>query len=139
MDRQASVLVSDELYVSLVGKFVAHGIYTSDLTIAAEQLFAPQLVFLFQIGTDTDDPFERLQVQVTLPRQSPRVADIPVVPVTSAPERSRWTIHWPLLVQNIMLCPGSIEAKVIHERGEILIPAPRITLAPDQPPPASPN
>jgi hypothetical protein len=129
MDRQASVLVSDELYITLLGKFVVHGVYTTDIVIPTEQTAAPQLIFLFQIGTDIGDLFEKLQVQVTLPGEPPRTMAIPVGPVTPTPERTRWLIHWPLLVQQAILRPGRIEVKVIHERGEILVSAPWITLA----------
>lgn len=133
MDRQASVLVSDDLYISLLGKLVVQGVYTADIIIPAEQIVVPQLVFLFQIVTNVDDLFEKLQVQVTLPEQPPRTMDIPG-PFVPASGRSQWLLNWPLLIQQAVLRPGLIEAKVVHERGEILTSAPWITLATQVPP-----
>lgn len=133
MERRASVLVCDELYVTLLGKFVAKGIYTTDIGIASEGVVVPQLIFLFQIGTDVDNLFKSLKVQVTLPDQSPRTHEIPVGMFAPAPERTRWLLHFPMLVQSAVLKPGRIEVKVIHDGGEILIPAPWILLASSAP------
>jgi hypothetical protein len=134
MDRQASVLVSDDFYISLLGKFVVQGVYTADIIIPVEQIVVPQLIFLFQIGTNVDDLFEKLEVRVTLPDQPPRTMDIQIGPFTPVPGRTRWLLHWPLLIQQAVLRPGRIEAKVVHERGEILTSAPWITLATQAPP-----
>ena|ERR1700719_963126 len=138
MARQASVLISDDFYVSLVGKFVVQGVYTSDIIIPTDQIIAAQLVFLFQIETDVSDLFEKLQVQVTLPGQTPKTADIPIMPFVPGAGRTRWLVHWPLLVQQAVLRPGRIETKVIHEKGEILTTSPWISLA-TQAPPSQPS
>ena len=92
-------------------------------------MVVPQLVFLFQIETDINDLFEKLQVQVTLPGESPRLVDVPIVPFTPPPDRTRWRLHWPLLIQQATLRPGRVEVKVIHETGDIVASAPWITLA----------
>lgn len=134
MARQASVLVSDDLYVSLIGKFIINGLFTTDIVIPIDPTIAVQLVFLFQIETDIDDPFEKLQLQVTLPGQPPTTADIQLAPFIPAAGRTRWLLHWPLLVRQAVLRPGRIEAKVIHERGEILTTTPWISLATQAPP-----
>ena len=134
MARQASVLISDDLWVSLVGKFIINGVYTKDIIIPTDPTVGVQLVFLFQISTEIDDLFEKLQVQVTLPGQPPTTAEIPIAPFFPAPGHTRWLLHWPLLARQPVLRPGRIEAKVIHEKGEIPTVTPWISLA-TQPPP----
>jgi hypothetical protein len=134
MARQASVLISDDLWVSLVGKFIVNGVYTTDIVIPTDPTVGGQLVFLFQIVTEIDDLFESLQLQVTLPGVPPTTAEIPIAPFFPTPGHTRWLLHWPLLVRQPVLRPGRIEAKVIHEKGEILPPTPWISLATQAPP-----
>jgi hypothetical protein len=133
MARQASVLISDDLWVSLIGKFVLNGVYTTDIVIPAEPTVGGQLVFLFQIATEIDDLFKMLQVQITLPGVPPTTQSIPIAPFVPVPGHTRWLLHWPLLVRQPVLRPGRIEAKVIHEKGEIVPPTPWISLAAQDP------
>lgn len=128
MERQASVLVCDDFYVSLNGKFIAHGIYTTNILIP-EPLRVNQLVFLFQIETDVEDPFERLLVQATLPGQVTKAHPVPMPPFVPAPGQTRQIFQFPLLVQYPTIQPGQIEAKIIHERGEIIAATPWVVLA----------
>jgi hypothetical protein len=134
MTRQASVLISDDFYVSLVGKFIIHGVYTSDIVIPTEQIIVPQLVFLFQVEADLNDMFQRLRVEVTLPEQTPRTLDVPIAPPPPLPDRKRWLLRIPFLVQQAVLRPGRIEAKVIHETGEIVATTPWISVISQAPP-----
>ncbi|HVB90206.1 MAG TPA: hypothetical protein VND97_08410 [Beijerinckiaceae bacterium] len=130
MARQAMLLVADEIYYNLHGKAILQGIYHAELTIRSESLLAPQLIFFFLVETDNDDPFMFLRLHVALPGESPVLMQIPTTPVHISPgvkEISKQFIRWPLLVQAPILRPGRIEAKVIHDKGEIVVGAPWIT------------
>ena len=43
-------------------------------------------------------------------------------------DKKRWCLKYPWLIKNAVLNQGYIEAKVIHERGEIVLAAPYISL-----------
>ena len=82
--------------------------------------------------TDLDDPFRSLDLEVTLPGSEPVRQSVPVAwpvqPETAG--RSKIFVRWPLLISMPTLRPGRIDAKVIHDAGEIVIGAPWITLNP---------
>jgi hypothetical protein len=133
--RHASVLICDELLFSLTGKFNLLGNYTGDIAIPSDPNTALQLVFYFIVETDVSDPFQLLTFQVTLPKSEPVVQVVPVPPLLPPPpDRPRWTLRWPLLIPQPVLRPGKIEAKVIHEKGELIAGTPWI-VAGQQPPP----
>jgi len=140
MSRQASVIICDDLLVSLSGRFNVTGIFTGDIGIPSSPSFAAQFVFLFTIETDIDDQYQSLAVEVTFPgQQQPLRMDIPIgTPIPPMPGRTRWTLRWPMLIQQIMLIPGRIEAKVIHEKGEILTNGAWISLIQPIAPPTAP-
>jgi hypothetical protein len=129
-DRQASLLVADEIYFNLYGKAILQGIYHNDLGIAADPSPTPQLVFFFIAETDASDPFQSFAVEVTLPGSTPirnQVALVPPTIVAAAnPGRTRLTYRQPLLVPMPLLRPGEIKAKLIHEKGELMVTAPWI-------------
>ena len=77
--RQAAVLIADELFYNLQGKAILQGIYHSDLIIPTDPTLAPQLLFFFIIETDVSEPFHSLNVQVTLPGNPP-VSNVVFVP-----------------------------------------------------------
>jgi hypothetical protein len=141
MDRNASVLIADDMTISLVGKINLIGIYTADIIIPTDPLFIPQLLFLFFLETGRDDLFQRIQLQVTLPGQSTApgqptaVMDVPVPAVAPVPEgRIGYFLRQPFLLQHVLLRPGRIEAKVVHEKGEIYVQSlPWIVLPPTNP------
>jgi hypothetical protein len=127
--RQASVLVADDMTYSLNGKMNLTGIYSGDIIIPNPRSYIQQLVFLFTIDTDVDDLFERIEVSIKLPSGDKRVLEIPLrtlIPTLS--DKIRWNTKTPLLFQNTILSPGPIEAKIIHEKGEMLLSAPVIAL-----------
>src|SRR5262245_55481142 len=137
MSRQASLIVSDDFFVSLTGKFIVHGVYTTDIIIPVDPTPVHQLVFVFHVETDIDEPFERLRLQVTLPGQDrPTAVEVPNLKVLPTPERTRWLTRFPLLMPQPVLRPGRIDARVIHEKGEIIATAPWISLAQAQAPAA---
>ncbi len=131
MTRQATVLVSDDLSYSLNGKVNAFGIYINDIVIPRDPTEGIQLIFTFIIETAPDDPYQTLEVAVELPGGDARrmVIDIPGIAPTVSDQR-RWSIKCPLLFARPILKPGYIEAKVIHDSGEIPTAAPAIVLAP---------
>jgi hypothetical protein len=132
--RQATVLVCDELLISLTGKFTLLGNYTGDISIPTAPATVPQLVFYFIIESDINDVYRSLTLQVALPESFPIVQLVPIIPqMLTQPNRSRWTMRWPFLVSQPILNPGRIEAKVIHEKGEIIAGTPWIVLASQQP------
>jgi hypothetical protein len=138
MERQASLLVADEIYYNLHGKAILHGIYHGDLTIPTDPSVSPQLIFFFMGETDVSDPFHTLAVEVKLPGASPVRNPVNVLPpeiVKNAHAgRTRLYYRHPVLITAPVLKPGRIEAKLIHERGEISVTTPWISL---NPPPAS--
>ena len=120
-ERQAVVFICDEVLVSLTGKFNLLGMYTGDIAILAAEVPSPQLVFVFQIECDITDPYRLLIAQVTLPGEGPRQMPVPFMIPSPLPEgRTRWVTRWPFLIPFPTLRPGRIEAKVIHEKGEII-------------------
>lgn len=121
-DRFATVLVADEIYYNLHGKAILQGIYNADIILSSEAQQIQQLIFFFMIETDIGDPFRSLQVQVTLPGSMPVAAPVPIQwPMPEGPpaDRKRMFVKWPLLVPSPILRPGRIEAKAIHENGEL--------------------
>ncbi len=132
------LLVADEIYYNLHGKAILQGIYSGDLGIPTDPSPAPQLLFFFMMETDLTDPFKSLAVEVTLPGSPPVRNQVFVtfpVPLAAHEGRSRLFYRHPLLIQRPMLRPGRIEAKVIHESGEIIVGAPWIALPPTSPKP----
>jgi len=134
--RQASVLVCDDLLVALNGKFTMLGMYTADIVIPTDPSISGQLVFLFVVETDIKDPFRSVTLQVALPESAPTRFQIPIMPPLDVhPDRERLIVRWPLVVSPAILKPGKIEAKVIHETGEINAAAPWVLLASAPPAP----
>ncbi len=137
MPRQATLLIADEIYFNLYGKAILQGIYNSDLVIPTNPSTAPQLLFYFIVETDIADPFHSLSVEVSLPELPPVRNVVPVFPhqffiaqAQAQPERRWITVKHPMIIQGPSLRPGRIEAKVIHENGEIAITPQWITLNP---------
>jgi hypothetical protein len=131
MARQASLLVADEIFYNLHGKAVLQGIYNADLVLNAQSAVVPQLIFFFMAESDLNDPFRSVVVEVTLPGNEPIRQQVPIaLPLqTSAPPgRTKIFVKWPLLIGGPTLRPGHIEAKFIHEGGEIIVGAPWIVL-----------
>jgi hypothetical protein len=134
-ERQASLLVADEIYFNLYGKATLQGIYQTDLGIAVDPSQISQLVFFFWIETDVSDPFHSLAVEVVLPGSDAIRNQVVIFPpdftaaaAAATPGRTRLVYRHPLLVPGPTLRPGKIAAKVIHEKGEIAVTAPWITL-----------
>jgi hypothetical protein len=132
--RQAMVLVADEILYNLHGKAILQGIYHSDLGIATNPSRAPQLIFFFMIETDMTEPFQSLQIEVTLPGGESVRALVPVPPpafitaqTKTQTERTRFYVRHPLLIPAPVLRPGNIRSRIIHESGEIVIDGPWIT------------
>jgi hypothetical protein len=139
--RQATVLLADEVFYNLNGKAVLHGVYNTDLTIPNNPTLVPQLIFYFIIETDFSEPFKSLGVEVTLPGNEPSRGIVFLPPpqllaaqLQAQPARTRWYTRHPLLIPAPYLRPGHIEAKVIHESGEIKVDTPWIVHAAVQAP-----
>ena len=130
--RQVSVLVADDALYNLTGKLFLQGVYVTEIIIPSDPANVPQLVFMFLIETDITDPFKSLTLQVTLPGESPVNSFIPILPGASQilpPGRTKIHYRWPLIVQMPVLRQGKIDAKIIHESGELGANAPWIVLA----------
>jgi hypothetical protein len=132
MRRQASVIVADDMTVSLLGKINLSGVYTADILIPADPFFISQLVFLFSTESEVDDPFQQIRLQVIFPGQQPRHLDVQLAPGIHMPSGRKYSlIRQPFLLQSLILRPGQIEAKVIHDKGEIEVTSlPWISLLP---------
>ena len=83
------------------------------------------------IETDINYPFKSLAVEVTLPGAQPiRNPVLVFLSSLNVPkDRTRLFYRHPLLIQSPILRAGRIEAKIIHEKGELEVVAPWITLA----------
>jgi hypothetical protein len=141
-DRLAMVLVADEVYFNMHGKAILHGIYNTDLVITSSEMRTPQLVFYFMIETDLAEPFHTLAVEITLPGSTPFRQQVLLPPpafleaqAKADPTKTRWYTRHPVLIQGPVLRPGRVEAKVIHESGEIGLVVPWI-VNPTAPPTA---
>jgi hypothetical protein len=143
MARQASLLIADEIYYNLYGKAILQGIYGGDLTIAADPSVSPQLIFYFMGETDISEPFQSMAVEVTLPGNPPVRSFVPVMPPefikSISVGRTRLYYKHPLLIQTPVLRPGKIDAKIIHESGEISVGTPWIVLNPPSETPPKPS
>jgi hypothetical protein len=129
-ERAAHLLVADDLRIALTGKLDLYGIYTGDIIIPGERLVANQLVFLWTVETDAKDPFQTLTFEITLPQAEPNRFSLSLLASPPIPDgRTRRYVKQPQLVQPAILRPGRIQAKVIHERGEIPVRGPWIVSA----------
>jgi hypothetical protein len=141
MARQATLLVADEIYYNLQGKAILQGIYQTDLVITTDPQPAPQLIFYFIIEGDATDPFRSLEVEVALPGSEPIRRSVRItttVPAEVVANKGRVFLRYPLLAPALLLRPGRIEAKVIHENGEIVVRTHAIVLT-AQPQSEKPN
>jgi hypothetical protein len=131
MARVATLLVADEVYFNLSGKTILQGIYHADLVIPTDESRAPQLIFFFIAETDQSDAFQSLIAEVTLPGSSPVSQPVQLIwPLPQTAKGTRAFYKHPLLIQNPILRPGRIIAKLLHEGGgEILVGAPNILKA----------
>jgi hypothetical protein len=136
MSRQATVLVSDELTSTLTGKLHLLGIYTGDIVISANPTPVAQLIFLFIMESDPDDPFMAIELRVELPGGAATGLRVPVESfLLSDSDKIRWSLRFPVLLQNAMLQPGKINAIVIHDKGRIVTAAPSVIFRPPVPTP----
>lgn len=137
MPRQAMLLIADEIYFNLYGKAILQGIYNTDLVIPTNPSTAPQLLFYFIIETDITEPFHSLSVEIALPEMPP-VRNMILIPppelfaaqARAQSDRKQITVKHPMIIQGPSLRPGRIEAKVVHESGEIIVTAQWIILNP---------
>jgi hypothetical protein len=131
MSRQASLLAADEVNFSISGKINVFGIYTTDINIFTDPSSTTQLVFLFVIETDPDDPYQEITIRVDLPGGDTRQQVLAVKNFRDgAADKIRWSLKQPLLFQGPILRPGPIVAQVIHEKGILFPAAPFIVMHP---------
>jgi hypothetical protein len=136
-ERQAVILVSDDLLISLSGKLTALGIYTGDIAIQTTPAAVSQLAALFVIECDAADPFQSLTLEVLLPGEAePRKLPYAVLRPPPPQGRTKLIYRVPFLLQNLRLMPGQIKARVIHERGSIDLSGPWVTLVGQAPMPS---
>jgi hypothetical protein len=97
--------------------------YTGSIAIPVDEWFTPQLVFLFLVTTDLNEPFQSLACQVTLPGAEPFTLNAPTPNDPVDPEllklgARRRIYRIPMVLSRPVLRPGRIESKIIHEKGE---------------------
>ena len=116
-ERRASILVSDDFYYSIAGKVTLSGVYIQDIVIPAVDTPISQIVFYFSIETPKERPFKIVTIKIEFPGLEPKITPIPVFPrvYPSDPNRTKITIKQPILIQQILLNPGKVQATVIHE------------------------
>jgi hypothetical protein len=127
-DRTADFFVCDDVLVSMNGKLTLLGIYGTAIVIPSDPTTVGQLFVLFQIGSPITKPFKQLRLQISLPgEQSPRTLDVPLQSIVSTtgpfysapPGQSKLTVRFAFSLAQVVLKPGAMEMKVIHEEGEI--------------------
>ncbi len=128
---KASMLVCDDVLVALNGKFNLLGVYTSDLGVPTEPTLANQLVFFLIIEGDLEDRPSSIAMELTFPSGEKREMEwpTPLPPGPPLPDRKKWHIRVPFLVQHINLTVGRIDAKIKHNGQELAVQAPWITRA----------
>jgi hypothetical protein len=123
-ERTAHVIACDDIRREVGGKFILIGMYTGSIVIHADEFATPQLVFLFLITTELDDPYQALACEVTLPGAETLRQEIPVInrpaDVQLRKLGARRRVHRvPMFVRGPILRQGRIEAKIVHEKGEL--------------------
>jgi hypothetical protein len=127
--RQAMGIVADDLLYSLSGKMVLSGMYSGHITIPADLTPIGQLAILFLVEGDRDDPLRSVAAEVTLPGSTPIRQEYPMPPAgdfTGTVAATKWFAKLPFLLAAPMLRPGRIDAKIIHDSGEISVSLPWI-------------
>jgi hypothetical protein len=133
IERTAFVTIADEMYTSINGKQNIIGAYSQDIAIATDSFRANQIVFVFRLETDIDDPPRSLSVEITFPGQKPIVTTIPLPPdPIKLPGRTKQTLTFAFPAMYVELRPGKIDVRVIHERGSINVLAPWIVMVQPQ-------
>ncbi len=118
------MFVADDWTTSIGGKISISGVYGTDIYIPMEPYPAIQLVFVFLVETDPNDRFQTLVLQVKLPGEAPKSMALPLHTFKDgATDQIRWFMKYPFLYRSPVLRRGQIEAKVIHEKGEIICSA----------------
>lgn len=136
MDRQAIVLVSEGgVRLEFDGKFTVVGLFTSNIGIPAPA-FGYILHFLVIIEGDVEIPLTSLSIEITMPgTPTPSKFDFPSeqlpVPLPLAGQQ-RWRKILPVHLSNVILNPGPINCRLIHDKGVIETVAGFIAL--NQPP-----
>jgi hypothetical protein len=120
-DRRASIIVSDDFFFAIGGKVTLSGVYIQDLVIPFAGTPINQLVFFFTIQSPKERPFKSISLKILFPGLEPKITPIPVFPrvPSSDPKRTKILITQPILIQQVVLNPGRVQATVIHEDGEI--------------------
>jgi hypothetical protein len=131
-DPVATVVVCDEMLISLTGKMNIFGIYTGDITIASEEQKIAQLVVIFHIECDLAAPPRALSVEVRLPGEPVIQNNIPPIVPPATPQRTKWVFRWPILIQQPTLRAGRIETKIVHDKG-IIEPVPQLIVRTPEP------
>ena len=125
--RTAILTVADDLLTSIGGKQTLQGIYVGDISIPTTPAVITQMVFYFIIECSVDDIFKSITLEITFPGEAPKQIPVsfatPIIPAG----RSKHIIRATAMIQFPILRPGRIDAKVIHEKGEIIVAAPWIT------------
>jgi hypothetical protein len=131
VERHAFVVVCDDLRVEINQKLIFIGVYPNHIAIPLDPFPIRQLVFYFVAESDIDDVMVPSAFEVILPGQERiRIAVPPVVAPTPPHDTfTRWAVKFPMLIQNPILKPGKILAKVLHNKGEITATCPWIVLA----------
>jgi hypothetical protein len=126
----ANMLVCDDVLVSVSGKFNLLGVYSTDIGVPKDGQIAPQLVFFFMLEGDLSERPHFVSLEVSFPGGNSRSITVPAqVPQGPAHGRTKWFARIPFLVQQVMLRPGKIEAKVRYDGQELAVAGPWIVAA----------
>ena len=120
--RKGFLTVCDDVFISLSGKLVMNGVYTSDLGVVGQEAFLPQIVFVIILELPLTEAYPlSLVARITIPGPSmiERQFNLALPPVIS--ERKSFSFYLPVLVQNVAVRPGQIDACVIFPDGELFV------------------
>jgi hypothetical protein len=133
---QATMLVCDDTRLEITGKGILIGLYVTDMAIPVPSFQTAQLQFFLIFECTLDERPKSLTFEVTLPNQKPVTWFIPIVQDIKFPEgRDRLVLRQPFQLLNPVLEPGRINARIIHEGGEIELRGPWIVLVENLAPP----
>lgn len=128
---QVILLVCDDLRLEFNGKTILVGVYNGDIIIPFSPFAAGQLYFIFNFECDVSEIPRNLTFEITLPGQKPLQWPCPIPQDVKIPnERKKAYVRQPCPIFGPVLNEGRIEAKVIHDMGEIEVAAPWIVQMP---------
>jgi hypothetical protein len=127
MARYAFVIPCQDVRFEFDGKLTLVGMFTSNIGIPAAPTVIPQLSFLVLIEGDLSEYLQSLKIEILLPgTPEPTKLEVPVPPIPQPMPlegQSKWRFQMPIILANVVLYPGRIVFRIIHDQGELEVGA----------------